>query len=265
MARSNLVPSPRRAIWGIYLSVLALACAGSRLYYIYNDLPMLEGNPKRRIAPGPWPVVPAVLSEVTNVPDDLVLPTLKALMNLPGAADACDANTGRPRPDAAEYCVAIYRTPEDWRVSWPIRNLTGELSACTPPFGGVDDADFGQDLPILGFAHPHPCATAMSSWDLGVFPMLKAGDGFWVMVAYGTTPSGKMIRDSRGELIPAWHWLATGHRDNPRYYKWNQAGEVFRWDKDKRQWEFQAVCKPQSSGLLGAKVLAPVCTPELDH
>jgi hypothetical protein len=207
--------------------------------------------------------VPAVLSEPGNIPDDLVLPVLKALMDLPGAADACDATTGRPRPDATEYCVAIYRTPEDWRVSWPVRNLAGELSACMPPLGGVDDADFGRDLPILGFAHPHPCATDMSSWDLGIFPMLKVGEGLWVMVAYGTTPSGKLIRDSRGELIPAWHWLATGHKDDPRYYKWNQAGEVSRWSKDKKQWEFLAICKPQSSGMLGSKVLAPSCIPEL--
>src|SRR5262249_26132203 len=152
------------------------------------------------------------LSNQASVPDDLVLPTLKALMALPGAADTCDPNTGRPRPSAAEYCVAIYRTPAHWRVSWPIRSRAEELNSCDPPLGGVDDEDFGRDMLIFGFAHNPPCGTNMSSSDLDVFPWMKAGEGGWVMVAYGATPSGKLARDSRGQLIPAWAWLATGHK-----------------------------------------------------
>lgn len=245
---------------------LALACASPRAYYLHTELPKLEGNADLAIAPGPWDheAVPSVLSEAASVPDDLVLPALKALMGLPGGVDACDPNTGHPRRDAAEYCVAFYRTPEDWRVSWPIRNLTNELGSCQPPFGGVDDEDFGRELPVFGFAHNHPCGTRMSSPDLGGFPHAKS-EGVWMMVAYGVTPSGKLARDSRGELIPAWHWLATGHADEPRFYKWNQAGAVFRWSEQKSGWEFQANCEPQvSSGMRGPRHLRPRCQPELE-
>lgn len=96
---------------------LGLACTGTRRYYSNAELPRLDDNDALIVAPGPWPEVPAVIVDSANVSDDLVLPTLTALMELPGAADACDSSTGRPRPDASEYCVAIYRTPEDWRVS----------------------------------------------------------------------------------------------------------------------------------------------------
>jgi hypothetical protein len=256
---------PMRRIFLLPVLTLVLACAGQKLYYLKTELPKLEGRSSLVVAPGPWKNkdVPVVLSNQASVPDDLVLPTLKALMALPGAADACDPNTGRPRRDAAEYCVAIYRTPEDWRVSWPIRSLTGELSSCEPPLGGVEDEDFGREVPVLGFAHNHPCGTNMSSPDLGVFPWMKA-EGGWVMVAYGATPSGHLARDSQGQLIPAWAWLATGNEDNPRFYKWNPAGEVFRWSDDKRLWEFQAICRPQASNMFGRPdVLSPKCIPEL--
>lgn len=206
-----------RLVWALF--PLVMACTASRTYYLHTELPKLEGNVDLAVAPGPWKHegVPVVLSDSAIIPDDLVLPALKALIALPGAVDACDANTGRPRRDAAEYCVAIYKTPEDWRVSWPIRNLTNELGSCQPPFGGVDDEDFGTNLPVFGFAHNHPCGTKMSSQDLKVFPAMKV-DGVWTMVVYGATPSGGLVRDSRGQPVPAWHWLATGHADKPRFY-----------------------------------------------
>lgn len=242
--------------------VLSLACTGARRYYSKAELPRLEGSDSLVVAPGPWPEVPAVVADTANVPDDLVLPTLTALMELPSAADACDANTGRPRPDASEYCVAIYRTPEDWRVSWPIRNVVKSSSSCTPPLGGVDDADFGRDLPVFGYAHNHPCATGVSSRDLAVWPLVKSEDGVWVIVAYGTSPSGKLARDSRGQLIPAWGWLATGQRSAPRFYKWNQAGDVFRWDGGKKRWQFQATCRSQPPSAFRPQGAPPECAPE---
>jgi hypothetical protein len=244
---------------------LVLSCTGSRLYYLRTELPNLEGNSGLTVAPGPWrnENVPVGVSDMVGVPDDLVLPMLKALMALPGAADACDPNTGAPRPDAAEYCVAIYRTPHDWRVSWPIRDLMGERNSCKPPFGGVEDADFGRDLPVFGFAHNHPCGTLMSSPDLVTFPALKTDEELWMMVSFATSPSGRLARDSQGLLIPAWAWLATGHKDESRFYKWNPAGEVFRWNEDTKNWEFQAICRPQSSGMFGTRTFPPQCSPEL--
>lgn len=170
---------------------VAVACTSPRRFYLHSELPKVDDDPDLAVAPGPWKVegVSAVLADSATVPDDLVLATLTSLMSLPGATDACDPNTGRPRPDAAEYCVALYRTPDDWRVSWPVRSLTGARSSCQPPFGGVDDEDFGRDLPIFGFAHNHPCGTNVSTPDLSVFPMVRSGDGLWMMVAYGATPS----------------------------------------------------------------------------
>jgi hypothetical protein len=243
--------------------VLALACSGPRLYYLHNELPTLEGRADLVVGPGPWPSVPVVVANPDSVPDDLVLPALKALMALPGAADACDA-AGQPRPEASEYCVAVYRTPEDWRVTWPIRKLMDAQSACKPPFGGVEDADFGRGMPVFGYAHEHTCGLFASSTDLKRFPATKSPEGTWVMVAYGATPDGELARDSQGRLMAAWAWLATGHRDAPRFYKWNPAGKVFRWHEDKKQWEFQAVCKPQPPSLFAEHVaLPPQCSPEL--
>ena len=142
-------------LWGLVLCLIG-ACTGTRLYYIQGELPVLENDRNLMVVRGPWPNVPAVLSDATAVPDDLVLPMLKSLMTLPGAIDACDAS-GHPRADASEYCAAVYKTPHDWRVSWPIRRLVGEKNACKPPFGGVEDDDFGRGLPVFGYAHNHPC------------------------------------------------------------------------------------------------------------
>ncbi len=247
-------------------SVLALACAAPRRYYVRAELPILENTPELAVAPGPWrhEGVPVVIADTDSVPDDLVLPVLKALMALPGAADACDPSTGRARPDASEYCVALYRSPQDWRVSWPIRNLTKERDSCTPPFGGVDDEDFGRDLPILGFAHNHPCGALMSSPDLVTFPALKTHEGVWTMVSYATSPGGTLVRDSQGQPVPASAWLATGHLDSPRFYKWNPAGQVFRWSEVKQQWEFRATCQPQDSSILSPRAAPPRCVPELE-
>jgi hypothetical protein len=249
-----------------------VSCSGTRLYYLDTELPMLEGRPRLRVGPGPWPEVPAVLSSLDSIPDDLVLSALRTLMALPGAADACDA-WGRPRSDATEYCVAIYRTPDDWRVTWPIRKLIGAHSACVPPFGGVEDADFGQGLPVFGYAHNHTCGLFASSQDLKNFPTAKLSSGGWVFVGYGITPSGDLALDSRGQQIPAWGWLATGYRDAPRFYKWNPEGKVFKWNEDKKQWEVQAICQPQepqqfqhsqqSNSDPLSVALPPKCSPEL--
>lgn len=245
--------------------ILAPACASSRLYFVDSELPRLEGHPKLVVAPGPWENkdVPVVYSDTGNVPDDMVLPALKALMGLPGAIDACDSNTGRPRPDATEYCVAFYRTPEDWRVSWPIRNMSEQRGSCNPPLGGVEDKDFGRKPPILGFAHNHPCGTNMSSSDLKVFPVMKAGEARWMVVEYAVAPDGTPALDSRGQLIPAWGWLVTGRADEPRYYKWNPEGKVFKWDEGKGRWEFQATCTPQKPSALSTVLPPPKCSPEL--
>jgi hypothetical protein len=241
---------------------LALACSGPRRYYVHAELLKLEDNSLLGVAPGPWPQVPAVIADAGSMPDDLVLPTLTALMDLPGASEACDPNTGRPRPDAAEYCVAVYRTPEDWRVSWPIRNVAGASDSCWPPYGGVNDEDFGRDLPVFGFAHNHPCAGNLSSKDLTAWPAVKTSEGAWVMVTYGATPSGRLARNSRGALVPAWGWLATGHRSAPRFYKWNRAGEVFKWDAVRQHWQFTATCRPGSPSVFRPQGTPPKCTPE---
>ncbi|MCY1043261.1 hypothetical protein OV208_18230 [Corallococcus sp. bb12-1] len=257
--------SLRRAFFPTLM--LALACTSHRrLYYLRSELPLLEGRFDLAVVPGPWPhdAIPSVVSDTATVPDDLVLPTLRTLMALPGATDACDPNPGGPRPDASEYCVAIYKTPQDWRVSWPIRNLINERNACQPPFGGVEDESFGREVPIIGFAHNHPRGTLMSGPDLTQFPAMKMADGLWTMVSYAASPGGKLARDSRNQLIPAWAWLATGHKDEPRFYKWNPAGEVFRWKEDMKQWEFQALCHPQeASGMRSPRTLLPRCSPTL--
>ena len=251
-----------RSVHALVLT-FAAACSSARRYYLHTELPKLEDNPLLAVAPGPWPAVPAVVSESASVPDDLVLSTLAALMALPGATNACDPGTRRPRQDASEYCVAIYRTPREWRVSWPIRQVFEGASSCQPPFGGVEDLDFGRDVPVLGYAHNHPCGSGISSQDLSVWPMLKTGEGNWVMVAYGVSPGGKVLRDSRGELIPVGGWLATGHKSEPRYYKWNLEGKVWMWDGNENRWEFQATCRPRSSNILSPRGALPDCSPEM--
>ncbi len=239
---------------------LVLACSGARRYYLHSELTSLDGNSFLAVAPGPWPDVPTVLTGTASVPDDLVLPTLRALMALPGAAEACEPSTGQPRFDATEYCVAIYRTPEGWRVSWPIRNVVESSGSCSPPFGGVNDEDFGKDLPIFGYAHNHPCGTDISSKDLAVWPMVKSNEGLWVMVAYGTTPSGRLARDSEGQPVPAWGWLATGPRSAPHFYKWNPAGEVFSWNDGAQRWQFHATCRPRQPGSIRPRGSPPDCS-----
>jgi hypothetical protein len=258
--------SPRRSLWHVLVPILALAlaCTSRRLYFLHSELPVLENNRDLAVAPGPWPEIPAVLSDPDQLPDELVLPTLRALMTMPGAADACDPATRRPRRDATEYCVAVYRTPQDWRVSWPIRRLTGEIDRCKPPYGGVEDADFGRDMPVFGFAHNHLCETSMSSPDLKVSPAMKSGEGTWMMVGFATTPSGKLARDSRGQPVPAWGWLATGRIDKPIFYKWNLEGEVFKWSEEKKRWEFQATCEPQEPTPFSQEGNPPKCFPELN-
>ncbi|MFL5348535.1 MAG: hypothetical protein ACJ8AT_27380 [Hyalangium sp.] len=253
----------RRSILPL-LSML-LACASPRRYFLYSDLPKLEGRRKLAIAPGPWENkdVPVVLSDLPSVPDDLVLSLLRALMTLPGAADACDPNTGHPRADAAEYCVVVYRTPEDWRVSWPVRSFAGERGLCDPPYGGVDDADFGREVFIFGFAHNHPCGTSPSSQDLTVFPAMKERDGSWTMVGYAVTPAGKPARDAQGQPIPAWAWLTTGNSEEPVFYKWNIKGSVFTWREHAKHWEFLATCEPQEPGAISTGIPPPKCSPGL--
>ncbi|WP_147469366.1 hypothetical protein [Corallococcus sp. AB045] len=116
-----------------------LACASSRLYYLRTELPFLDDDPNLAVVPGPWkhPDVPVVLSNAATIPDDLVLPALKALMALPGAVDACDPNTRRQRRDAVEYCVSIYKTRQDWRVSWPIGASWGRKAVVSQPMAAL--------------------------------------------------------------------------------------------------------------------------------
>ena len=84
------------------------------------------------------------------------------------------------------------------------------------------------------------------------------------MLGYAMTPDGEPVRDAQGQPIQAWAWLATGHASEPRFYKWNFKGEAFRWNESKHRWEFQAICKPQSSSILNPEqVLPPKCSPEL--
>ncbi|RKH16783.1 hypothetical protein D7X74_14420 [Corallococcus sp. CA047B] len=253
----------RRQLWWVAACTgIACASAGARRFYVSSELPSQDGIKSLTVAPGPWPEIPAVLTHAMSVPDDLVIPTLQALFELPGAIDTCDASTGRPRPEASEYCVAIYRTPSDWRVSWPVRNTVKSGGSCQPPFGGVDDADYGKDLPVFGYAHNHPCASDVSNQDLSTWPLAKS-EGAWVVVAYGTTPGGRLARDERGQVIPAWGWLATGHRNAPRFYKWNQEGAVFRWDGTKKHWNFQARCKPSPPSMLRPEGVPPDCSAAL--
>ncbi|RJS25176.1 hypothetical protein DRW03_08690 [Corallococcus sp. H22C18031201] len=245
-------------------SLAFLACSSARRYYLHSELTKLEGAPQLAVAPGPWPEVPIVVADTPEVPDDLVVPALSALMALPGATDACDPITGRPRPDASEYCVALYRTPDDWRVSWPIRGLTDSANSCWPPFGGVVDSDFGNELPVFGYAHNHPCGTGASSRDLANWPRAKSREGDWIVVAYATSPSGRLARDSNGQPIPALGWLATGHRDEPRFYKWDRGGAVHKWSAGARRWVFQAKCQPRFSGVLTPAGAMPECDPSFD-
>ncbi len=249
-------------------SALLWACTGGRLFYLYSELPKRNGDALYAVAPGPWDhaSVPIVHADTSHVPDELVIPTLKALMALPGAAVACEPTSGRPPSHATEYCLAIYRTAEDWRASWPVRSLVEQVSLCNPPYGGVEDEDFGREVSVIGFAHNHPCGRHMSSPDLGVFPInvRNAGRDVWELVVYAETPTGTLARNSKGELIPTWAWLATGHRDEPRFYKWNPEGAVFLWNEDRKAWEFRSRCEPQSSAFNPEKALKPRCSPEIE-
>lgn len=260
--RPSWEPAERWAGWVLScVGVLSLSCTSPRLYYLQSELPSVEED--FAVGPGPWPQVPAVLSDEVTVPDSLVIPALQSLMTLPGAADSCDLY-GNPRPDAAEYCVALYKTPEDWRVTWPIRKLLSAHSSCNPPFGGVEDADFGKAVSVFGYAHNHTCGLFASSTDLRRFPARRTLEGAWVVVGFAMTSAGEPVRDAHGQPIQAWAWLATGHAPEPRFYKWNPAGEVFRWSESRKQWEFQAACKPQASTILRPdQVLPPRCSPEL--
>jgi hypothetical protein len=58
----------------VLMLTLVAACASARRYYLHAELPHLEGNPQLVVAPGPWPDVFAVISDMPNVPDDLVAP-----------------------------------------------------------------------------------------------------------------------------------------------------------------------------------------------
>lgn len=129
------------------------------------------------------------------------------------------------------------------------------------PYGGVDDTDFGREVPVIGYAHNHPCGTDVSSGDLLVWPMAKS-EGKWVGVEYAVTPGGRLARDSQGQPVAAWGWLATGPQSAPRFYKWNRAGNVFHWDGERRRWQFQANCQPQPPSTFRPEGAPPVCAPK---
>jgi len=137
---------------------------------------------------------------------------------------------------------------------------------CEPPYGGVEDEDFGREIAVVGFAHNHPCGRHMSSPDLGTFPIhiKNAGTEVWELMVYAETPAGNLARNSKGELIPTSAWLATYHLDEPRFYKWDLQGNVFIWNEENQEWEFRSMCKPQSSAFNPDKALQPECNPPLD-
>lgn len=84
-----------------------------------------------------------------------------------------------------------------------------------------------------------------------------------MVVEYAATPNGKPALDSRGQLIPAWGWLVTGHAGALVFYRWNATGQVFKWSEGKMSWEFLATCTPQSPGALSTIIPPPKCSPEL--
>lgn len=88
---------------------LLLGCMGRRLFYLHDELPKLNGDELYPVTPGPWDNanVPIVDSGTSNVPDELVISTLKALVALPGANVQCDSNSDQPPRYATEYCLAI--------------------------------------------------------------------------------------------------------------------------------------------------------------
>lgn len=249
-------------------STLLFACMSRRLFYLHSELPKLEKDNLYAMAPGPWdnPNVPIITSDAAMIPDSLVISTLKALMRLPGAMVKCDLNVNQPPHYATEYCLALYKTPKDWRASWPVRSLLEESSLCEPPYGGVEDKDFGREVALIGFAHNHPCGKHMSSPDLGTFPVhiKNVGTAVWELLIYAETPAGILARSSQGAPIPTAAWLATYQLDEPLFYRWDFSGNVFVWSEARQEWEFRSKCTPQSSAFNPDKALKPSCNPPLE-
>ena len=58
----------------LVLMALGIACSSGRSYYTHAEVPKLGGEDAFPVAPGPWPRVPAVLSDSANVPGVLRRP-----------------------------------------------------------------------------------------------------------------------------------------------------------------------------------------------
>ena len=233
--------------------VVMVACSRPRDYVVPAELPVADpGRQKTIIVPGPWGKVPPVKGG-SSPPDALVIQALRALLTLPGAT-LCDA--GMPSVLSAEYCIAIYRTRDDWRVSRPLRNLVGEQRACNPPYGGVDDADHGRQTFVVGFAHNHSCNLPPSTQDLSIFPVALI-QGAWEVVQFATDFEGRPILIN-GNPVPVTSWLSTA---NGRLLRWNVSGQVEEWNERKQQWYYLATCEPPAPFARGYQ--PPRCAPPL--
>lgn len=258
MTRAKAATQPRT--WGnaplgplAIMFLLLAVCSSSHDYLVAANLPLVDpASDQTRIVPGPWVKIPPVAGGITP-PDVLVVEALKELLTLPGATH-CEE--GRPSALSAEYCVDIYRTPTDWRVAWPVRNLQNEQGACTPAFGGVDDVNYGRTTYVVGFAHNHPCDWPPSTDDFSVFPMALI-QGAWEAVQFATDIEGKAILLD-GRPIPIASWLIT---PKGRIFRWNASLEVDEWANDAQQWHHVARCILPEQSTLGYQ--PPRCTPEL--
>lgn len=243
---------PKRGLV-LALSIWSAGCPAPRDDMVASNLPLADpANDRTRIVPGPWAKVDPMAGGPTP-PEVMVVQALRELLTLPGATH-CE--TGAPSALSAEYCTAIYRTPVDWRVSWPVRNLQREQSACTPPYGGVDDSAYGRATYVVGFAHNHPCDSLPSTNDISVFPVALI-QGAWEAVQFATDHEGKALLLD-GKPIPIAGWLIT---PKGRIFRWDAGGQVDDWDAGGQQWRHIARCIAPEQSTLGYQ--PPRCTPQL--
>jgi len=237
----------------LLVMLMMAGCPGPRDYVLTSELPVADpARPKTIIVPGPWAKIPPGKGDLTP-PSAVLINALRTLLTLPGATH-CES--GAPSVLSAEYCIAIYRTPDDWRVSRPVRNLVGEQRACDPPYGGVDDADYGRRTFVVGFAHNHMCNLAPSSKDLSVFPVALI-QGSWEAVQFATDIEGRPILVN-GQPIPVTSWLITA---NGRILRWNASGQVEEWHEDEQRWYYAATCEVPTQSI--DRYQPPRCVPPL--